>query len=66
MNDPQKKDRFLTYHQVCDRLAISKSSFYRLAGEGKFGPIYRIGKAGIRVRESGIEAFIANAEDEDY
>lgn len=45
-----------TINQVCERLSLSRSTFYRLRDEGKLKAV-KIGRA-TRVPESSIEQFI--------
>jgi excisionase family DNA binding protein len=53
---------FCTLREACSRLAISRTSLYRLHWAGRLR-LYRIGSRSTRVRSADIEAMLAEAPE---
>ncbi len=61
----EKRDRFLRVEQIHEILNCSRRHVYNLIEQGDL-PGFKIGgRGGIRVRESKLEAFIAQREYEE-
>jgi prophage regulatory protein len=54
-----KPRRFLTQHQVIDRVSLSRATIYKMVSEGTFPRSHKVGTYSIRWLESDIEDFIA-------
>jgi prophage regulatory protein len=54
-----KPRRFLTQHQVIDRVGLSRTTIYRMVSGGKFPRSHKVGDYAIRWLESDIEDFMA-------
>jgi len=62
MRTPEPKPRrFLTQHQVCERVGLSRSTIYKMMSKGTFPPSHKITEYAIRWLESDIDGFIEAA-----
>lgn len=54
-----KPRRFLTQHQVIDRVGLSRATIYKMVSAGAFPRSHKVGSYSIRWLESDIDDFMA-------
>jgi prophage regulatory protein len=59
-----KPRRFLTQHQVIDRVQLSRATIYKMVREGTFPRSHKVGTYSIRWLESDIDGFMAAVIDD--
>ncbi len=55
----QKPKRFLTLHQVIERVGISRSTLFRMEAKGRFPHSYKVADSAVRWLESDIDEFMS-------
>ncbi len=56
---PAKPRRFLTLHQVLERVSLSRSTVLRMQARGKFPHAHKVAAYAVRWLESDIEEFMS-------
>ena len=59
MTEKSKPRRFLTQHQVIERVNLSRATIYKMVSQGKFPRSHKVGTYSIRWLESDIDDFMA-------
>jgi prophage regulatory protein len=54
-----KPRRFLTQHQVIERVSLSRATIYKMVSAGTFPRSHKVGAYSIRWLESDIDEFMA-------
>jgi len=62
-SSPRSSNRLLTLPEVCERLGVSRSTFYDWRQAHKAPPCLILPNTQIRVRESDLETWVASRMD---